>query len=78
MKVNTCGVLKEVADYVDYGIAVLASTLQGCQKRVHLRGLRQHQERLFKYFGIAPEELPAAEELPQPPEPERAVASEVA
>jgi hypothetical protein len=43
---------------VDYGIAVLSSALlEVPQKKVRLLGLRQHQLRLFKYFGVEPEEL---------------------
>jgi len=45
-------------EFVDYGIAVLASALLGAHgKVVHLKGLRQHQLRLFKYFGVDPDEL---------------------
>jgi anti-anti-sigma regulatory factor len=48
----------QVSDFVDYGIAVLASALlEVRQKKVRLLGLRQHQLRLFKYFGVEPEEL---------------------
>jgi len=49
----------QMGDFVDYGIAVMASALLSleAQKIVHLRGLRQHQLRLFKYFGVDPEEL---------------------
>ena len=40
-------------DFVDYGVAVLANALLACAgKCVHLEGLRQHQVRLFKYFGV--------------------------
>ena len=48
----------QVSDYVDYGIAVVASALLALQhKRVHLQGIRQHQLRMFKYFGVDPDEL---------------------
>ncbi len=42
----------QVSGFVDYGIAVLSSALLAMDKRVDLRGLRQHQERLFRYFGV--------------------------
>lgn len=55
----------QCGDFVDYGIAVLSSALlEAHGKIVHLRGLRQHQLRLFKYFGVDPEELLHRETLP--------------
>jgi hypothetical protein len=43
----------QVNDFVDYGVAALANSLLGLpRKSVELRGLRTHQERLFRYFGI--------------------------
>jgi hypothetical protein len=47
----------QVGEFVDYGVAVLAGALATSTKRVELRGLRQHQERLFGYFGVDPAEL---------------------
>jgi hypothetical protein len=48
----------QVSDFVDYGIAVLSGALlEVPQKRVRLQGLRQHQLRLFKYFGVEPVEF---------------------
>src|SRR3954451_14956644 len=48
----------QVNDFVDYGVAVLSSALLSLpDKRVHLQGLRQHQLRVFKYFGIDPDAL---------------------
>jgi hypothetical protein len=48
----------QVGDFVDYGIAVLSSALLELpHKTVHLQGLRQHQLRLFKYFGVEPAHL---------------------
>jgi len=38
--------------FVDYGIAVLANAIGSSTRRIELRGLRQHHERLFKYFGV--------------------------
>lgn len=47
-----------VGDFVDYAIAVVANGLAGLEgKRVQLRGLRKHQERVFKYFGVDSQEL---------------------
>jgi anti-anti-sigma regulatory factor len=43
----------QVDEFVDSGVAVIASALIAtAQKRIHLRGLRQHQDRLFRYFGV--------------------------
>jgi hypothetical protein len=42
----------QVGEFVDYGIAVMANALNTLDKQVRLRGLRQHQERLFRYFGV--------------------------
>ena len=43
----------QCAEFVDYGIAVLANALLSIpDKTVHLEGLRQHHLRLFKYFGV--------------------------
>ena len=42
-----------VGDFVDYAIAIVANGLLGLSgKQVQLRGLRKHQERVFKYFGV--------------------------
>ncbi len=70
----------QVGDYVDHGIAVVATALLArTDKRIHLRGLRQHQLRLFKYFGVDPDELLRRSPPGLPPRlPEAAVASEVA
>jgi anti-anti-sigma regulatory factor len=47
----------QVDHFVDYGIAVLASAILSLPgKRVRLQDLRQHQERLFRYFGVDPSE----------------------
>ena len=42
------------SEFVDYGIAVIASAVASSPRRIELRGLRQHHERLFKYFGVDP------------------------
>jgi hypothetical protein len=47
-----------VNDFVDYGVAVLAGALLSLKaKRVRLTGLRQHQLRLFRYFGVDADEM---------------------
>jgi hypothetical protein len=56
LKIN----FSQVTEFVDYGIAVLASAIVSSEKHISLQGLRQHQERLFKYFGVAPEDAPWA------------------
>ena len=53
-------------DFVDHGVAVLSHALLSAPgKRVHLQGLRQHQLRLFKYFGVDADEL--LQRAAQPP-----------
>jgi hypothetical protein len=43
----------QCGEFADYGIAVLATALQEVPKKhIQLVGLRQHQARLFKYFGV--------------------------
>lgn len=43
----------QVTEFVDYGIAVLASAVQASAgKHVSLCGLRTHQRRLLEYFGV--------------------------
>jgi hypothetical protein len=42
-----------VREFLDLGVAVIApSLLEREHPRVTLRGLRQHQHRMFRYFGI--------------------------
>ncbi len=43
--------LTHVREFHDFGIAMLARALSG-RHRVALTGLRQHQLRLLRYFGI--------------------------
>jgi hypothetical protein len=53
-------------EFQDYAVAVLSQALLGLVGlRVQLRGLRQHQERVFKCFGVD------AAELSHPGEPPR-------
>ncbi|HVI96581.1 MAG TPA: STAS domain-containing protein [Anaeromyxobacter sp.] len=40
-----------VREFADLGVAALASEL-GAGRRLRLRGLRQHQLRIFRYFGV--------------------------
>jgi hypothetical protein len=55
-------------EFIDYGVAVLAGTLLAIPgKRVHFMALRQHQLRLFKYFGVDAEELLQRSEPGAPP-----------
>ena len=52
-------------EFHDYAVAVLSQALLGLLGlRVHLRGLRQHQERVFKCFGVDVMELSQAGEPP--------------
>ena len=41
-----------VREFADLGVAALASELSGAGRRLRLRGLRQHQLRIFRYFGV--------------------------
>ncbi len=43
----------QVRDFCDYSVGVLTRTLS--TRPARLRGLRQHQARMFEYFGIASE-----------------------
>jgi len=47
----------QASDFVDCAVGVIVSTLPTSRKRIELRGLRQHQERLFAYFGVDPSHL---------------------
>ncbi len=52
-----------VRDFSDLGVAVLAHGLQACTARIRLRGLRQHQLRIFRYCGLSVDELGAGDAL---------------
>ena len=41
-----------VREFADLGVATLAHGLAGADRRLHMRGLRQHQLRIFRYFGL--------------------------
>jgi anti-anti-sigma regulatory factor len=44
--------LTHVREFHDFALAVLAHALTQCAASVALRGLRQHQIRLLRYFGV--------------------------
>src|SRR5512133_3815682 len=44
--------LTHVREFHDFGIAVLGQALTRSRAKVTLRGLRQHQIRVLRYFGI--------------------------
>lgn len=44
--------LTQVREFSDFGVAVLANALVRCGAFVSLRGLRLHQVRLLRYFGV--------------------------
>ena len=49
----------QVRDFSDLGLAVVAHGLIAGAKRVHFRGVRQHQLRIFQYCGVVIDELHA-------------------
>ena len=53
-----------VTEFVDSAVAVLATSLSASTHRIRLLGLRQHQERLFRYFGVEPAEPVDVPSLP--------------
>ncbi len=52
--------LTQVRDFHDFGIAVLGRAVTRSRAHVTLRGLRQHQIRVLKYFGVETEPLERA------------------
>ena len=48
-----------VREFADLGVAALARGLAGGERRISLRGLRQHQLRIFRYFGLDVDALQA-------------------
>jgi anti-anti-sigma regulatory factor len=44
--------LTQVREFHDFGVAVLGRALTLCRAEVKLRGLRQHQVRVLRYFGV--------------------------
>jgi anti-anti-sigma regulatory factor len=49
-----------VREFADLGVAALAHGLEGIERRLLMRGLRQHQLRIFRYFGVDVEGLQSA------------------
>lgn len=47
-----------VREFADLGVAALAHGLARAERRLQLRGLRQHQLRIFRYFGVDVERAP--------------------
>lgn len=41
-----------VREFADLGVATLAHGLAGADRPLRLLGLRQHQLRIFRYFGV--------------------------
>jgi hypothetical protein len=61
-----------VREFADLGVATLAHGLAGAERRLLLRGLRQHQLRIFRYFGVDVEALHATGDAdPLGPSPTR-------
>jgi anti-anti-sigma regulatory factor len=56
-----------VREFADLGVAALAHGLAGADRRIRLRGLRQHQVRIFRYFGVDLETVQARLEALPPP-----------
>ena len=48
-----------IRDFSDLAVAVLAHGLQASPRKVLFRGVRQHQLRIFRYCGVALEEVTA-------------------
>jgi len=48
-----------VSDFSDLGVAVLAHGITNANRRILLRGLRQHQLRIFRYCGVPVDETSA-------------------
>jgi hypothetical protein len=46
-----------VREFADLGVAALAHELAGAGRHLRLRGLRHHQLRIFRYFGVDAETL---------------------
>lgn len=55
-----------VREFSDLAVAVLAHGLHACMARVRIRGLRQHEVRIFRYCGIPLDELSREAPLPPP------------
>ena len=44
--------LTQVREFHDFGVAVLAQAMTRCKAHVTLLGLRRHQIRMLRYFGV--------------------------
>ena len=54
--------------FIDHGVAAMSGALLSMpHKAIRLRGLRRHQLRLFKYFGVEPELVSPAVLAAEPP-----------
>ncbi len=53
-----------VREFADLGVATLAHGLTGSERRLRLLGLRQHQLRIFRYFGVDVDGLVGAAPAP--------------
>lgn len=47
-----------VSEFADLGVAALAHGLSSAERPLRLLGLRRHQVRMFRYFGLLVEPLP--------------------
>src|SRR5690349_2759541 len=47
-----CIDLSQVREFHDFGVAVLAQAMMRCKAHVTLLGLRRHQIRMLRYFGV--------------------------
>ncbi len=45
--------LTHIREFHDFGVMVLANAVTRCPVMVALRGLRTHQIRLLRYFGVS-------------------------
>ncbi|BDG08832.1 STAS domain-containing protein [Anaeromyxobacter paludicola] len=52
--------LSKVREFHDFGLAVLAQALSRCRAEVTVVGLRQHQVRMLRYFGVEASRLEPA------------------
>lgn len=52
-----------VREFADLGVLALANGIAGAERRLHFRGLRQHQLRMLRYFGVDVDGAPEAAAL---------------
>src|SRR5438874_1107004 len=58
-----CIDFSQVREFYDLGVAILAHGFaEARRRRLLLRGLRRHQLRMFKYFGVEVEDLGARDD----------------